>query len=312
MVDSTRQNQMIQSKYVVPATRNLLGNKHQPAVKALLDAGMQATAEQRKAVADKYLAPFFQGDVELQNLLMDEVLKIAQNQGDLDMLSAHLGGQIAETGDFNPGQFLSDISQKINRALERRKRIAEGKPLLEPTIKNEPGIGVNTRSKGVTPPAENFRDEQSGLAQEVQNFAVKTALKTTPPPPPPPPGGGSVQEEYIEEQMESAAASPIAEAVIAGATETPRQSKDRVAAQRQMQAAGEQLGETVQQGLQAASEEIIRQGAQEAAANASAAKLKKEKSTLDTLKHPVVIGGAAVGAASVGIGSILGLGISIT
>lgn len=304
----------VMEERLMPAAKNLLGNRGSSEVQQLLKAGENATAEQKKKIAEKYLAPFFGEGSEYGDILLDEILKIASDQAKLDAVEKALSNSPVNASiDFSPSKFLERAARQMTGNYEGTENPNSGKDIgkiLAP----------------MTEPRKEIKGEQEtdGSARTQSRVEIEDHEAGVPVPPPPMPAGITVKiteeeeeggEDYIGGQMEGSKAQEQPYSEVPGAdAKTAREAKKEGLGKdkkREKDASyKDEMAENIQQQQHMAAAEVARGEAEAAAAEQQAEeeKRKKEGTTLvGKLKHPAVLAGLTVGGAAVGIGSLLGL-----
>ena len=117
-----------------PEKNQSINEQVKSAAKKLLDTGMLNLPTDQmliKEMMEKLDTPgtIFQADPETQRLIVDEVLGAASDQERLGALRDFLvSGEVRKQikGAFDPGKFISDISDKIADLERKRKRLSQG------------------------------------------------------------------------------------------------------------------------------------------------------------------------------------------
>jgi len=302
----------VMEERLMPAAKNLLGNRGSSEVQQLLKAGENATAEQKKKIAEKYLAPFFGEGSEYGDILLDEILKIASDQAKLDAVDKALSNSPVNASiDFNPNKFLERAARQMTGNYEGTENPNSGKD-------------IDKILAPMTTPTQDLKGEQEtdGRARTQSRVEIQEHEAGVPVPPPPPPPGFKITiteeeeggEDYIGGQMEGSKAQDQPDSAMPGAdAKTAREAKKEGLnkdKKREKDASyKDEMAENIQQQQHMAVAEVAR-GEAEAAAEAEQAEMdkKKEGTTLvGKLKHPAVLAGLTVGGAAAGIGSLLGL-----
>lgn len=310
------------------AAKNLLLNRGNEDVQELLAAGPGATQEQRKKAADKYLAPFMEGESEFQKVLLDEILKLATDEEKLNALEKHLSGTPVTMGDFNPKKFLDNAAQ--HAALEKEAAKAPEKIKSEAPPEGAVNIPAVQTPEQAEAMASAAPTKTEGRLEERYNITMPTA---PPPPPPPPPGAPAqpqqqaAQEDYIGEQLSDSKApaqptpqshsepSDAPEGAKEGDKKSMRDAKKEGLEKKQAQQQQQEYNDALAENMKAQQEQALQAMAEESAAEAAAASATprlQPTGFFAKLKTPKGIATASVIGGGTIMGGILGLGGSLS
>jgi len=319
MADLDPTTSRVMEDRLMPAARNLLGNRGNSEVQQLLAAGENATPAQKEKVVEKYLAPFFGEGSEHGDILLDEILKIASDQAKLDAVERSLSGSpVNESIDFDPRKFLEKAARQMTGDYKGANQHQHGtnKDMTDAML--APATGLPKR----------IMDETTGTVTVNKEIEIQVPGVPIPPPPLFVPQAENMKapreqpreqpDEYIGDQLDGSKA----QSQPTGSSSSPQGKTMRDAkkeglnkhSKREKESSSrDEVAQNVQEQQKFTVEEILRGAAEAAEAARVEAENAKKKPTgsIQKLKHPAAIAGLMTGAATLTIGSILGLDYGI-
>ncbi len=274
MTNSNPTNRGMIEERLMPAARNLLGNKSNPEVQQLLAAGANATPDQKKRIAEKYLAPFFEGDAEHADILLDEILKVAEDQEQLEAVERALSGSpVNDSIDFDPQQFLEAAARQMTGDYEGMDRPDADQDLegaiAPPLVVEEGGqIPVPTKRTADIQEKKEITEENTEVAPPPPMLPDKMILRELDDKGRPQDQGG---EDYMQDQLDDAKApdQPAPSTSEEKPEQTPREAQEQGLQNHQNREREQQYNDQVSKNTQ---ETIAALGAgEQAAAEAQAA-----------------------------------------